>query len=162
MKTVLAGHTSEATAYLQEDYPYGRLRCQRRVWVETKPRMGQRMVTQTQNPKNGRWNKPNAGTYSSVIVIFLNSENGHVEHDGLNGYVAEEKIDTFETEFGSGLTDYQRDQIRLLRAMNRASKRVTYTVETVTDDSAPRQSIEEQRQIMKDLTLDELYKDKDS
>lgn len=50
--TPLYGHTSEATAYLQPDYPYGaQLRCQRRVWVEHHPKKGMRFCAQTTDPR---------------------------------------------------------------------------------------------------------------
>lgn len=81
--TVLHGHTSQDTAYVQEDYPYGReLRCQRRVWLETNKR-GTRFVTQTSNPQHGQdWrNKPKASVYSPWAVLVI--EAGHEdEHDG--------------------------------------------------------------------------------
>ena len=51
---VLVGHTSPETAHVTIDYPYGfRLRCQRREWLEYKPKKGYRFVTQTSNPKPG-------------------------------------------------------------------------------------------------------------
>ena len=63
-KTPLYGHTSEATAYVVADYPYGfRERTQIRYWLEHKPKKGWRFVSQTLNPKTSRWNKPKASTY---------------------------------------------------------------------------------------------------
>jgi hypothetical protein len=63
-KQPLHGHTSEATAYLVADYPYGfRERTQIRYWLEAKPKRGWRFVSQTLNPKTDRWNKPKESTY---------------------------------------------------------------------------------------------------
>lgn len=79
----LIGHTSQETAFVQPDYPYGRrLRCQRRVWVETNPRYGMRFVTQTTNPKRRGevWNTPHAGTYSDLIALWVDDK-GYVTTD---------------------------------------------------------------------------------
>lgn len=53
----LTGHTSPDTAYVLDDYPYGRtLRCAIRCWVETgatdRTRGQQRLTSQTANPKH--------------------------------------------------------------------------------------------------------------
>jgi hypothetical protein len=91
--TVLHGHTSQNTAYLIADYPYGRqLRCQMRVWIEQAAKgaaKGQyRVMRQTDNPKitlaggGHPWNKPHASTYSDWLVLYLD-EDEHVQvHSG--------------------------------------------------------------------------------
>jgi hypothetical protein len=120
---VLTGHTSADTAFLVEDYPYGfRLRCQIRYWIET-TKHGQRVVSQTSNPKRPGlvWNKPKAGTYSNLRVLFVNPENGHVENDGLSFYGTAEQIAAFEAKYADALTS-ERDQkeLRMLKAMQAA------------------------------------------
>ncbi len=83
---VLTGHVSPETAYVVDDYPYGRvLRCKIRYWIET-PTKGakkgqQRFVSQTTNPKKAGepWNKPHPGTYASLQVLYLD-EVDHVQH----------------------------------------------------------------------------------
>jgi hypothetical protein len=102
---LLVGHTSAETAYVIADYPYSfNLRCQKRMWVETSTRKGtgQRVVSQTSNPrKEGLvWNKPSLGVYSVISVIYLNSENNHVECAGLGLYTYENKIEEFVIRFG--------------------------------------------------------------
>ena len=77
-----ADHDSEKTAYVIDDYPYGRLRTEMRVWVETS-KHGQRTARQTLNPKTGRWNKPKRGTYSDMEVMYMD-EKGHVQTDGVS------------------------------------------------------------------------------
>lgn len=120
-KTVLTGHVSPDTAKLVEDYPYGyTLRCSIRYWIETKKGKGQRLVSQTTNPKRGNiWNAPKASTYTNIRVLYINDENGHVEHDGLSFYADAEKITAFEAEYAPALTS-ERDQkeLRLLKALN--------------------------------------------
>jgi hypothetical protein len=73
---VLHGYTSMETAYLQEDYPYGRLRTQRRVWLERAASGAKkdefRLATQTRNPKitdREYWNKPHYSTYAFWAVL---------------------------------------------------------------------------------------------
>ncbi len=70
----LFGHTTEETAYLIEDYPYGfTLRCQKKVWIETDPKRGQRTVEMTSNPKRAglHWNTPKKSTYDSLCAPFI-------------------------------------------------------------------------------------------
>jgi len=56
---VLQGHTDPESAYVVDDYPYGRvLRCKIRYWVETagkgKAKGQQRFVRQNHQPEGGR------------------------------------------------------------------------------------------------------------
>ncbi|WIM95786.1 hypothetical protein ACTOB_007918 [Actinoplanes oblitus] len=89
---VLAGHTSPETAYLVEDYPYGRvLRCQIRYWIETASKGAkkgmQRFVRQTTNPKvaGEPWNKPHAGQYAPLVFLYLDGDD-YVQHIGVSEY----------------------------------------------------------------------------
>jgi hypothetical protein len=80
------GHTSFETAYAVENYPYGfKERTTMYYWIETKAGKGDRLVTATINPKNGKLNKPKASTYSTFLVLYLN-ENGHVKQTGVSFY----------------------------------------------------------------------------
>ena len=102
MKTQLFGHTSPETAYVVADYPYGfRLRCQIRYWVETKVGFGQRVVSQTSNPKKPGlvWNKPKPGIYWPIAVIYLNEENQHVEVAALSPYSDRLELDEFVAQW---------------------------------------------------------------
>lgn len=103
MKTPIFGHTSQETAYLISDYPYGRtLRCQRRVWLESDPKRGVRFVAQTNNPKNGRWNKPHMSTYTEVAAgLYLDSDN-HVQWEGISMYSTAEQALAFAQTHGAG------------------------------------------------------------
>ena len=99
-KQPLYGHTSEATAYLVEDYPYGfRERTQIRYWLESKPKKGWRFVSQTLNPKTGRWNKPKTSTYIDwAAAMFLNHE-GRVQWTGVGPYSDDKEILKFVETF---------------------------------------------------------------
>ena len=88
--TLLYGHTGPDTAYLVDDYPYGRaLRCRIRYWIDTATRGAkagqQRFVSQTTNPRRpGQpWNKPHAGTYRLRTWMYLDGQ-AHVQHTGIS------------------------------------------------------------------------------
>lgn len=90
---LLTGHTSPETAYVVDDYPYGRtLRCKIRYWVETADKGAakgqQRLARQTTNPKQDGevWNKPKRGTYSRAVYMYLNPDNDHVEWTGFGEF----------------------------------------------------------------------------
>ena len=81
-KEVLYGHHDMNSAYVVEDYPYGfRLRCTIRYWLETNGK-GTRFLSQTQDPRTGRWNKPKASTYS-VAGAMYKDERGYVHYESL-------------------------------------------------------------------------------
>jgi len=98
--TPIYGHTSEATAYEVADYPYGyNLRCKIRYWIEFKPKHGFRFVSQTLNPKNGRWNKPKPSIYIEFgMAMYLDAEN-HVQFRGIGQYSSAEDILAFIKDF---------------------------------------------------------------
>lgn len=107
IKTPLYNHTSEATAYLIADYPYGfKLRCEMKVWLEYRDGKGFRMVTRTSNPKKpGTWNKEKASTYASLGACLYLDENGHVHQSAVSLYSSIEQIKAFAEAFpGSDLS----------------------------------------------------------
>jgi hypothetical protein len=96
----LYDHTSEATAYLVADYPYGfRERTQIRYWLEKKAKKGWRFVSQTMNPKTDRWNKPKASTYIEFGAAMYLDDKGHVHWDGVGQYSDEKKVLAFVQAF---------------------------------------------------------------
>jgi len=98
----LFGHESEETAYLIEDYPYGRRkRCQKKVWLETDPqgKKGDRFVSRTQNPDSKRWNAEKKSTYSNIGVLFKD-EKGHIHWTAINIYDSREKVKAFIENIG--------------------------------------------------------------
>jgi hypothetical protein len=96
----LYGHTSEATAYFVDDYPYGfRERTQIRYWLEAKPKRGWRFISQTMNPKTGRWNKPKASTYAEWGAAMCLDGDGHVQWTGVGPYSDEQAVRALVTMF---------------------------------------------------------------
>ena len=105
---LLIGHTSEDTAYLVEDYPYGfRLRCSIRYWIEYKPNKGFRFVSQTTNPKKPYlvWNKPKASTYSRFGGAMYLDEQHHVQWRGLSEYSDYNEAAQFEFIYGAAVPE---------------------------------------------------------
>jgi hypothetical protein len=109
-KQPLYGHTSEATAYLVDDYPYGfRERTQIRYWLEAKPKKGWRFVSQTMNPKTNRWNKPKTSTYIEWAAAMYFDDKGHVHWDGVGPYSDDQKILAFIATFpGADLRELRK------------------------------------------------------
>jgi hypothetical protein len=95
----LYGHTDEKSAYIIESYPYGSLRTQMRVWLEDGGAKGWRHVTQTLNPKSGRWNNPKKSTYSQWAGNLYLDNRGHVQWAGLGPYSSEEDFEAFVRKF---------------------------------------------------------------
>lgn len=75
-KTFLKGHTSRETAYSIPSYPYGRLRCEKLVWIETdKNGIKARLCEQTKNPKTNKWNNIKKSTYSDLLFLYIDHAN---------------------------------------------------------------------------------------
>jgi hypothetical protein len=156
----LTGHVSPETAYLVPDYPYGfRLRTEIRYWIETKPGHGQRVMSQTRNPKRAGqpWNTPKGSTYAPIKVLYVHPTTGHVEHASLGGYATEAEIDAFRTAYPATCAEARNARsLDVLIAHQRAQQRVTWSVTPAAD--APRQSPAEQVALIRRLTLLELRK----
>ena len=99
-KTPLYGHNDENTAYVVDDYPYGfKLRTQIRYWLESDKKKGFRFVSQTMNPKTGRWNAAKKSTYATFGGCMYLDENGHVQWGGVTEYSDAKKFLEFITDF---------------------------------------------------------------
>lgn len=127
------GHTSEETALVVDDYPYGyTLRTQIRYWIETVAKRGDRFVSQTLNPKTGRWNKPKKSTYVEIAVLYIEEETGHVKWSGLHTHATEEVEAAFLAAFGEeNLSELQKKQLASIRALRKVFSKVTWKVEQV-------------------------------
>jgi hypothetical protein len=112
---ILKGHVSPETAYVVADYPYGfKLRCKIRYWLEFKPKLGFRFVSQTTNPKRAgeHWNAPKASTYSRFgTCMYLNGE-GHVAWSGLSEYCTSEEAEAWLAKYGEGVPEAGAELLR--------------------------------------------------
>lgn len=131
--TPLSGHTSEQTALVRLDYPFGAsVRCAIRYWIETKSSKGQRACSQTTHQginhqytdhirRDGQesaddsmrmridegtvvWNKPKKSTYVLFAGQYLD-ENDHVQWRALTGFDVDNPrlITEFRRCFRSGM-----------------------------------------------------------
>ena len=118
----LYNHTSQETAYVVDDYPYGyRLRCKIRYWLEYRKDHGFRLCSQTTNPKVSTevWNKPKCSTYSTLWVMGLDEER-HVTWNGVGAYNVHDDLEPFIEVYGAG---FNADQKYVADALLAALKR---------------------------------------
>lgn len=112
---VVTGHHSPETAYVVDDYPYGRqLRCKIRYWIETDEKKGQRFCSQTTDARNGnvRWNNPKKSVYSEVMVMYIEPGTGYLKHDACQVTYSEQKTREFLEKYKEGLVlDYHKRKI---------------------------------------------------
>lgn len=137
-----------------EDYPYGfRLRTQIRYWVETKDKNGQRLVSQTLNPKTNKWNKPKKSTYSDVLAVYTNDENGHLMSSGISfAYDGQGQLDKFVDTFKDVLSEWHRKQFKYFQAVIDTRKHVKCTIAPTSHNEEERKAREvEQEQVKKDI-----------
>ena len=118
----LYNHTSEETAYVVDDYPYGfRLRCKIRYWLEYRKGHGFRLGSQTTNPKLSMevWNKAKYSTYSTLGVMGLDDKR-HVTWTGISWGNVHEDLEQFIEVYGTGFNaDQQAVAAGLLAALKR-------------------------------------------
>jgi hypothetical protein len=103
---LLYNHTSPETAYEVSDYPYGfRLRCKIRYWLEFKPKVGTRLVSQTTNPKRPGtvWNKPKASTYARFGGAMYLDDVGHVQWAALGEYSTGAEAQAWKDKYGAAV-----------------------------------------------------------
>lgn len=125
----LTGHTSAESGFVVADYPYGfRLRTQIRYWIETKKNQGQRFVSQTLNPKNGKWNKPKAGTYSEIKCLTRNPKNGYISTDSLRFNDTDEEIESYIERHKESIEEYERVTIEAMKLWNQKMSKVYFKI----------------------------------
>lgn len=106
---ILNGYTSQDTALLIPDYPYGRkLRCKIRYWCEYDEKKGFRFCSQTENPKNLVWNAPKRSTYRKIAMQMFLDERGYVMHSALSEFSDENEVLQFIKNFAEMDQDNKR------------------------------------------------------
>jgi len=137
-KNQLVGHTTQETAYVIEDYPYGRkLRTKMRIWVETSKKHGQRVVKQTLNPKTGKWNKPKKSTYSQLVLLEKEKKaDGRVfvkdKHINVRSDTTLDDLKEIEKTYD--LDENQQDILKRLMVGVNARKYIKFTATTTKVD----------------------------
>ena len=126
---ILTDHTDQTTAYMVNDYPYGfRMRTKIRYWVESKNKYGQRLCSQTLNPKTNNWNKPKKGVYNQIVIMGIDTTNNHVTLKALNYNDGVDQITLFEKTYQTILTVFQVESLKRIKALNKAWDHITVTV----------------------------------
>lgn len=118
--TPLYEHTNEQNAYLIDSYPYGQLRCKIKFWLESHPRRGFRAMSQTQNPKNNKWNAPRKGTYYILGGCMYLDDNNHVQYSMLSEYSKSQEILEFIQKFPQADLSKLKTWIKAKKALNNA------------------------------------------
>jgi len=163
-KKPLYGHTDPNSAYVVDDYPYGfKLRTQAKFWLEFNSGKGYRFLSQTMDPKTGRWNKPKASTYLKFAGAMYLDEKGHVQWTGLGEYSEAAQMSEFLSDFPGADTTILKKFVpmkvklyeKLLEANANGSSGFTINgvvqPATEADVGRNRKSLEEWTDVMKKL-----------
>jgi len=131
MRNYLYNHTSEETAYVIKDYPWGfRMRTEQRSWIESN-KNGDRYIVQTKDPRTGNWCAPKKSTYAPVKVLFLD-EHGHLQYFSLKHSADEKTILEFYEQHKENLNPFQLAQIKKRIAIEKVMKNVSFKFENVS------------------------------
>lgn len=111
-------HNSFETAFLIEDYPYGRtLRCQKKVWIEKATKGSQkgkmRVCYRTTNPKYEKevWNKQHNGEYSQLLFLYIEKDTGYIKDTGIGSLGDLEYIEKWKAEWYNLLDEEQKNAV---------------------------------------------------
>lgn len=158
----LFGHTSQQTAYMIDDYPYGRtLRCRRRVWIEFSAKHGYRFVSQTEHPTRKVWNKPHTSTYIDIAAGMYLDEQGHVAWTGVGVYTDATEALEFAKTFGAKcegaarLVDWAGRKARLALKFSTGEANIGLTVNGV-DRTQPRDETQRAKDLEESKTWAEV------
>ena len=139
MRNYLYNHTSEETAYIIKDYPWGfRMRTEQRAWIESN-KNGDRFIVRTKDPRTGKWCAPKKSIYDHVKVLFLD-EQDHLQTFDLERSADEKTILEFYEQHKENLNAFQLSQIKKLIATRKVMKNVIFEIQNV-----PFNETEEQR-----------------
>jgi len=120
---------SPETARYAMDYPWGyKLRTQQRYWIESKPKHGQRLCTQTLNPKTGKWCAVKKSTYSDIVLLTQDETNGHYGSHSVSGYTRKEAMQEFIEKHKANFSDFQKHQAKILLAWAKVSENITFEI----------------------------------
>ena len=148
MRNYLYNHTSEETAYVIKDYPWGfRMRTEQRAWIESN-KNGDRFIVQTKDPRNGKWCAPKKSTYAPLKVLYLD-EQGHLQYFFLNNFADEKTILEFYEQHKENLNTFQLAKIKELIAIKKVMKNVSFKIENVPFNETEEQRTAREEQEMK-------------
>lgn len=135
MEIIKEKYTSGENALIIENYPYGfRLKTKIRYWVESNKK-GDRFCSQTLNPKTNQWNKAKFSIYYTIAVL-CKDEKGYITYKCLYPTTSREDILRFE-EFikDYDLNEFQKEQLKRLKALSKAMESVSFECVNVTNQT---------------------------
>lgn len=148
MRNYLYNHTSEETAYVVKDYPWGfRMRTEQRAWIESN-KNGDRFIVQTKDPRSGKWCAQKKSTYAPLKVLYLD-EQGHLQYFFLKHSADEKTILDFYEQHKENLNAFQLAQIKKLIAIRKVMKNVSFKIENVPFNETDEQRTAREKQEMK-------------
>ena len=160
---IFKNQPTEENPYIIQSYPYGRLRTQMKVWVETVKKKGDRVCRQTLNPKTNLWNKPKKSTYDEVILMGIDLETGYIERvytlthwDGEEKY--KKKIE-FIQEKKINLNSLQQIQVKELNVIYKIREHLDFEFKPVQYRHKVTGEITTQIPIMKMSDYEEIGKE---
>jgi hypothetical protein len=146
MEIINEEHNNEENALIVQNYPYGfRLKTKIRYYIESNKK-GDRFISQTLNPKTNLWNKPKFSIYNAVMVL-CKDEKGYISYIGLYPTTSKEDINKFLNTIGNyNLNDFQKEQIKVLKAYSKAYEGVTFSCKDVTNQTEEERLKDEEKQ----------------
>jgi hypothetical protein len=152
----LYGHTSPETAYMVDDYPYGRtLRCRIRYWLESGGKKGFRFVSQTEEPRTKRWNNPKKSTYASLAAAMYLDEQNHCVWRALSEYDKGSQVLDFVKDFPhadfSLLKPYAAKKIKYLELLSGGKIEWRVTVNGQPSEKSQQEKEEDMGRAAKEL-----------
>ena len=150
MKTPLYNYNSPNNAYVVDDYPYGRLRCQIKYYLEKDDKKGFRFVSQTENPKTLVWNNPKKSTYQRFAGCMYLDDKGHTHWSGLSEYSSVEDVARFLEEFPEADVSLLKPFVvaKLVFARGRAEGKAVFVINDVPQIPNDRQIEEAQKDLV--------------
>jgi hypothetical protein len=135
-----------------DNYPYGFKRTQASYYIDTQKKKGQRVIFTTLNPKTNLWNKEKKANYCDIVVLYRNRENNHIENTALSfAYDDINTLNYFLDIFESCLNDYQREQIKVFRAIIETRKYVKMSIKENPTEEEYKQIEENNKKVNESL-----------
>jgi hypothetical protein len=122
-----------------QDWPWGyKLRTEKRFWIESN-KNGDRTISQTLDPRTGKWCAPKKSIYYPVKIFYTSDQNIVVtqgeEVEQLRCETIDrsnnERIKSFYERHKDNLNDFQKAQIKKYIGFNEAMEDVTFEFKPV-------------------------------
>ena len=147
MKKFIKPQPTEASPFVVDNYPYGfKLRTKIRYWVETNKK-GQRVLSQTLNPKTQKWNKPKPSIYGDMIFLYKD-EREHIKSFWLSPEYTEEQdyLEQLKEIPAELIGEYQKERIKTAKAIFKTREHITLEIVETTGETKEQRTAREKEQ----------------